>query len=114
MDFSQIYEMSRVIDYITGGRNKNLARFAYRVSVYKDDKDRSIGKKPEQRLSFGNLNQDEFSCDYVDITIYRDKVNLHPVFEGARNYTDGIDCNKVMSLEDKIMFAFNKWSSYYD
>jgi hypothetical protein len=114
MDFSQIEDMKDVIYEASGRRNENLARFEYRVSVYNYDQNSSLNKKPVQELRFGNLDQDRFSVDYVDITIYRDKVRLHPVFEGAKWYEAALDHRKELPLEKKIMMALNAWSSSYN
>lgn len=110
MDFREIAEMQDVIDHISS--DANLSRLEYRVSVYSDDKNRSVSKQPEKKLRFGNLKR-QSSNDLVVIEVYRDQVDLHHAAEGALHHTTDLDRYKEIRLETKILMAFGRWRSHY-
>ncbi len=112
VDFTEISGMSRVIDYIIT-HNHHLTKFEYRVSAYPYTEERSITKQPSKKLRFGTP-QERFSCNYVNISVYEDKVVLHCATEGSRKHEAKIDRYKEKSLEQSIMNALVAWSSYFD
>ncbi|MCL6663511.1 hypothetical protein [Paenibacillus amylolyticus] len=113
MNFSEIATMPTIIDHISSSSNRS--RFEYRVWVYSNDKNRSAGKQPIQKLRFGNLIQDQFSIDIVNISVYQDQIDLHCVAEGAKHHIAKFDQTKSekISLENKLMSGFDRWSSYF-
>lgn len=110
MDFREIAEMQDVMNHIS--RNSNLSRLEYLVSVYSDDKKRSVTKQPEQKLRFGNLKGKSLN-NLVVIDVYRDQVYLYHNAEGSLHHTAEFGRYKEIRLETKILMAFDRWSSYY-
>lgn len=108
--FNEISEMNDLISHISS--NKNLLKFQYFVQEYSDDASRSMMKKPIHELKFGT-RVGQFSVDRVNIVIYRDKVKLHCVAEGALNHESDLKWDNKFTLEQKILKALDAWKSYF-
>ncbi|MEK4053077.1 hypothetical protein MHB84_05450 [Paenibacillus sp. FSL F4-0087] len=110
MDFTEIYEMKDLIKMIC--ENNNISKYEFRVKEYNEYESRRTYRNPITSLSFGNKIRSH-SYDIVDISIFLDKVNLQCVPEGARKYSKEFDPREVLSLEQKIIYAVDTWTSYY-
>ncbi|KYG28187.1 hypothetical protein [Alkalihalobacillus trypoxylicola] len=109
LNFTQIEEYKEFTNSIR--EDKKLSKFEYRVSVFDDYSFFPKLRKPIKEIRFGNEDHDR--GDKVMINIYKDKIDLHCLPEGAQHHVVTLNTDNDKTLEDCLFLIFDEWKNYY-